>query len=195
MRTIASRPSAGRLPCAARPCVSTSIQANPLWATAIARSVGSVTTAASARQRVTSASAPALAYSSSMTAAITSRPRAKPASATMRAASIIAATPPFMSWAPRPYRRPSRWTGSNGAVIPSTPTVSVWPQNIRDRPAARPSRTPTTLGRPGAASCNSTSIPIRRIASETAAATAASPAAPGTSNGLTESIATRSRSS
>ena len=50
-----------------------------------------------------------------------------------RAASIIAATPPFMSCEPRPYSRPSRSTGSNGAAIPSTPTVSMWPQSISER--------------------------------------------------------------
>ena len=33
MRRIASRPSAGRLPCAARPCTTTSAHENPLWAT------------------------------------------------------------------------------------------------------------------------------------------------------------------
>ena len=82
MRRIASRPSRGRLPCAARPFVSTSNHAKPLWPIAIWRSVGSVTTAPSARHRVTSASAPILAYSSSTTAATISRPASRPASAT-----------------------------------------------------------------------------------------------------------------
>jgi len=67
IRTIASRPSRGRLPCAARPMVSISTHSKPLCATATPRSVGSVTTAASARQRVTRASAPRLACSSSTT--------------------------------------------------------------------------------------------------------------------------------
>ena len=133
---IASRPSRGRLPCAARPSVSISTHSNPLCAMATCRSVGSVTTAASARHRVTSASAPILACSSSTTQAITSRPAARPPdSAITRAASIIAATPLFMSWEPRPKMRPSRSTGSNGAFMPATPTVSMWPQNISDRPA------------------------------------------------------------
>ena len=100
---MASRPSCGRDPWAATPVVTTSTPANPLCATAIRMSVGSVTTAASAVHSRTSASAPMLAYSSSTTAATTSRPRARPPRAVIwRAASIIAATPPFMSCAPRP---------------------------------------------------------------------------------------------
>ena len=78
-----------------------------------------------------------------------------------RAAAIIAATPPFMSCAPRPYSRPSRSTGMNGSVMPATPTVSVWPQNISVRPWLAPSSTPTTLGRPGATSSTCTSRPAR----------------------------------
>ena len=103
MCRMASRPSAGRLPCAARPRVSTSTHSNPLCAVATRRSVGSVTTAASAACAVTSASAPALACSSSATAATTSRPLARPPfRATAVAASTMAATPLFMSWLPRP---------------------------------------------------------------------------------------------
>src|ERR1051326_580769 len=79
--------------------------------------------------------------------------------------------------------------------MPATPTVSVCPQKISDRPRARPSRTPTTFGRPGATSSIETSRPIRRRCAAMAAAICCSPAAPGTSVGLTESIATRSRSS
>ena len=53
--------------------------------------------------RVTSASAPMLACSSSTTHAMTMRPAASPPdSAITRAAPIIAATPPFMSCDPRP---------------------------------------------------------------------------------------------
>ena len=58
IRRMASRPSRGRLPCAARPSVSTRTHSNPLCATAMSRSVGSVTTAASARHAAASASAP-----------------------------------------------------------------------------------------------------------------------------------------
>ena len=42
-----------------------------------------------------------------------------------------------------------------GRGIPLTPTVSVCPQNISDRPGARPSSTPTTFGRPGTTSVTS----------------------------------------
>ena len=45
IRRIASRPSAGRLPCAARPCITISAAENPLWATPTSRSVGSGMTA------------------------------------------------------------------------------------------------------------------------------------------------------
>ena len=85
-------------------------------------------------------------------------------------------------------------TGSKGEAMPSTPTVSVWPHSIRARPGALPSMTPTTFGRPGPASVNSTSTPPARRAAAIRSATAASPAPPETSEGLTESMATRSRS-
>ena len=161
MRMIASRPSRGRLPCAARPRVSTSNQANPLWPIAICRSVGSVTTAASARQRVTSASAPMLAYSSSTTAATISRP----------AASRVLRDDPRRvdhrgDAAFHVLRRRGRTAGRRARrdrtarAMPSTPTVSTWPQSISDRPRPRPSSTPMTFGRPGAASCISTSRPM-----------------------------------
>ncbi len=191
---MASRPSRGRLPCAARPRVSIAAHANPLCPTPICRSVGSVTIAASALHFVTSVSAPRLAYSSSTTAATIRRPLRKPRSRASRAASIIAATPPFMSCEPRPYSRPSRSTGSNGAGMPSTPTVSMCPHSISVRPGSPPSSTPITFGRPGAASCISTPSPSPRMCTAMASAICASPAAPGTSDGLTESIETSSRS-
>src|SRR5215203_7235707 len=79
--------------------------------------------------------------------------------------------------------------------MPSTPTVSRWPQNMSVGPGCLPSSTPTTLGRPGSISCSSTSSPQLRIDAATAAATWPSPAPPGTSEGLTESIETSSRRS
>ena len=39
--------------------------------------------------------------------------------------------------------------GSNGAVMPATPTVSMWPQNISDRPGARPSSVADDVGAAG----------------------------------------------
>ena len=77
--------------------------------------------------------------------------------------------------------------------MPATPTVSTCPHSISDRPGARPSSVATTLGRPGATSCTSTGTPIASNSCTSRRAIAASPAAPGTSVGLTESIATRSR--
>ena len=77
--------------------------------------------------------------------------------------------------------------------MPSTPTVSRWPQNINDGPGARPSSTPMTLGRPGAASCSTTSSPAPAMAARATSAASASPGAPGTSDGLTEFAAMRSR--
>ena len=70
-RAAGSRPALPRAGCRAPPCPrpSTSTHAKPLCPTAIARSVGSVTTAASARHVFTSASAPMLECSSSTTAA------------------------------------------------------------------------------------------------------------------------------
>src|SRR5262249_10527537 len=70
-----------------------------------------------------------------------------------------------------------------------------WPQNIIAGPGSRPSSTPTTFGRPGAASSTTTSSPARAIAARATSAAAASPAAPGTSDGFTESAATSSFSS
>ena len=146
---IASRPSRGRLPCAARPRVSISNHAKPLWPIPICRSVGSVTTAASARHSRTRASAPMLANSSSTTAAMISRPRAKPRLArdphgvdhrgdaalhVLRAASVQA------SVADHRLER---------ARIPSTPTVSICPQNINDGPGAPLSRTADHIRSPG----------------------------------------------
>src|SRR5829696_8406597 len=53
---------------------------------------------------------------------------------------------------------------------------------------------PITFGRPGSTSCSSTSIPQPRMCVAMASATCPSPAPPGTSEGLTESIETSSRS-
>ena len=119
MRRIASRPSAGRLPCAARPRVSTSTQANPLCADAdlqVGRlgHDGGVGAPARARARRRRCSRTPRRRRRRRSAAGRQSARC----ATTRAASIIAATPPFMSCAPRPYSRPSRSTGSNGASMP-----------------------------------------------------------------------------
>jgi hypothetical protein len=98
---IALTPRSQRLPCAARPSVRTSIHAKPLWAVMSFPSLPSVRTHPSARWRRTKSSAPRLAYSSSQTSARRSVPRGG-ASESACAAARIAATPPFMSKAPRP---------------------------------------------------------------------------------------------
>ena len=68
-------PRSGREPWAAKPAVSTSNATKPLWAIATTSSVGSVTIAASAVVRRTSASVPRLPTSSSATAATITSPR------------------------------------------------------------------------------------------------------------------------
>ena len=149
MRMIASRPSRGRLPCAARPRVSTSIQANPLWPIADLQ-VGRFghdrarrpSTRARARRRRCSR---------------TPRRRPRRRSAGPREAALgrdprrvdhrrDAAFHVLRRRGRRAGRRAS--SGVKGASMPSTPTVSMWPQNISDGPGARPSSTPITFGRP-----------------------------------------------
>ena len=98
MRAIASTPSCGREPCAARPPTTIRCQVKPLCATAtlISAPVGSVTMAASAVTVCATAWAPADANSSSQTAATTTSP-ASPRSTAAAAATMIAARPAFMS--------------------------------------------------------------------------------------------------
>ena len=103
MRRIASRPSRGRLPWAARPARLDLDPREPLVADAICRSVGSVTTArvgAPARHERVRADAGVLLVDDRRDDQAARRQAAS--RATRRAASIIAATPPFMSCEPRP---------------------------------------------------------------------------------------------
>ena len=191
---IASTPRSGREPCAARPCVTTSKAAKPLWATQSCSSVGSATMAPSAFHARTSAVVPRLPTSSSITAVTTTSPRSSSSSARL-AATIVAASAPFMSYAPRPYRRLSSRRASPGRSIASIPTVSVCAFSSRVRPPPLPRATPTTFGRFGAASSMLTSRPARSSQSATKPATSASPRAPEMRSGLTESIATSARAS
>ena len=96
MRVIASTPSAGREPWAARPSVSSSAQTNPLWATHTRSPVGSVTIAASARRPASTDWTPMLAYSSSATAVTITSPESSSAASRL-AASMQAARLAFMS--------------------------------------------------------------------------------------------------
>ncbi len=188
-------PSAGRLPCAARPWVTTSTHEKPLWVIATAMPVGSGITASSATHRFAEhlgAQACVLLVgdrgddhpSGSVTRALQPPRRRRPPS------------PPGRPSCPaRRGRRGVRRAGSakTARVMPSTPTVSVWPHSIRVGPGAAPSATATTLGRPGATSSHVDveARPPQIVASQSAIA--ASPAAPGTSDGFTESMATSSR--
>ena len=198
MCRMASRPSAGRLPWAARPRVVTSTHSKPLW-------VGGhpqIRRLRDHRPRRRCGPRPALPRRRSRVPR--PRPPPPPAGPRSRPPRTRNLRSPRRPW---PRRRSScpgcrargggrpASTGSKGAVIPSTPTVSMWPQSISVRPgASRLATTPTTFGRPGATSVTSTSMPAAVSADAIRSATPASPAPPGTSEGLTESIATRSRS-
>ena len=130
-------PRAGRLPCAARPSRLDLDPRKALVPDRDVRSVGSVTTAMSARQSLTSASAPRLSVPRRQR-----RRRSGGREATgfaddagggdhrghaalhvLRAAAV----------------QPAVATGGvNGSSMPATPTVSMWPQNISDGPARGP---------------------------------------------------------
>ena len=103
MRMMASRPSRGRLPCAARPRVSTSIQAKPLWAIADLQ-VGRLGDDGAVGRPV----ADERVGPDAGVLFVDDRRHDQPSSrepalgADCRAASIMAATPPFMSCEPRP---------------------------------------------------------------------------------------------
>ena len=158
MRRIASRPSRGtaavrgaalgldlaptRSPCAPR---------RP------ARSVGSVTTAAigaPARDERVGADARVLLVDHARRSPGGRRPGRR----TRRSRARRRSSPPPRSSCPasrgrRAGRRARR--ASKGRVMPATPTVSMWPQNISERPGARAlERRRRRSGRPGAASCS-----------------------------------------
>ena len=90
--------------CPGRPCTVTVGLSTPRQAIQGSKPVASGTIPASASiPRAASASAPAPFHSSSVTVLTISSPASSiPDSATASAASTIAATPPFMSQAPRP---------------------------------------------------------------------------------------------
>src|SRR5947208_2916975 len=192
MCAIASTPRSERDPWAATPCVSTSSQTNPLWARQSCNSVGSVTIPKSARNFSNTAEVPRLATSSSAPAVTISSPF-KRRRAASRAVTMIAARLAFMSYAPRPYTRPSRTTGENAAAIPPAPTASMCAFNMRLPPPPLPRRTPTTLGRPGTGSTISTTRPSARNHDATNPAIAVSPPPDAAMSGFTDSIATSSQ--
>jgi hypothetical protein len=108
--------------------------------------------------------------------------------------SMHAASDPFMSYDPRPYKRPLSTRGRNGSGIPATPTVSIWAFSTSDRPPPLPFTRAITLSRPGAASSISAGIPRSAHQPITKRAIPPSPAPPGTRLGFTESIETSASS-
>ena len=190
---IASRPSRGRLPCAARPRVSTSSHAKPLCATPICRSVGSVTTAG--------VGAPRRAPARRRRCWRTPRPPPPRRSAVRREARSAGRRAPRRS---SPRRRPScpatrarttgrrRSRGSNGAVHAVDADgvdVAAEHQRAAGRAARRARRSRwAARARPPARAPRG---PAARMCAATASAAACSPAAPGTSDGLTEFTLTR----
>ena len=115
------------------------------------------------------------------------RVRARAAS---RHASSAAASPAFMSYAPRPYSRSPSTRGTNGSVIPSTPTVSRCPHSSSVGPEPPGSAT-TTLGR-GAVEALDRRGPRRRPKPRRTRRSRPPPRRRATSAGFTESIATSS---
>ena len=118
----------------------------------------------------------------------TRRPAARSRAAACSSTARIAASPPFMSAAPRPTtRRPSRcgrWSGHGG-------TVSRWPTSATAVGSAGPLRTTTALPR------RSTSVfgSARQRASTSSASAASSPVTLGIATSSSVSAASRSGSS
>src|SRR6202012_3882074 len=150
-RQLGGRTSA----CPARPGTVITPSSEPRQPIQTQKLVGSVTNPASARSPcATSAEPPAPEDSSSVLVATIRSPANRTSScASTSAANAIAATPPFMSQAPRPYSRPSRTSGINGglvqAPIGSAETTSMWPLNTRRRAPPAPGGGAVSRRRPG----------------------------------------------
>ncbi len=128
MAAIASTPRSGREPCAATPAVSTSSHRKPLWATHTSSAVGSVTIAASAHTLSTRAPRSRCSRTPRRTPPVTiTSPAQSRAGRPARPASMIAASPPFMSKPPLPWSRPFSIRGEKGRACPRR----------RPRPCAR----------------------------------------------------------
>ncbi len=124
----------------ARPSTVIVASREPRQATSTARSLGSVTMAASAWRVRAEASPPAPLDSSSVVVFTISSPASRtPSSASASAAETMQATPPFMSHAPRPHTAPSRTTAVNGSLAQrsrgSTSTTSTCPLSSRVGPS------------------------------------------------------------
>ena len=175
------RPWNGMAPWAIFPVRSMRRRRAPLATWQISPPSGSQQMAASTpsvRPRATKSLAPIIMPSSSTSAPRTRRPGKPPRRQSSSAAKSIAATPPFMSAAPRPQMRPSASSAPNGSWLhwsrlPSV-TTSRWPSNINVGPGRPPSMVATTLGRPGATTSISGSQPKARICSTTSSAAGSS---------------------
>ena len=117
------------------------------------RPVGSVTTTPSAVSVLAMARPPAPVDSSSVTVLTVRSPASSiPSFASVSAAKVIAATPPFMSHAPRPCTCPSATTPAKGGCRqPSSgsgETTSTWPLRMSPRPTPAPGKRAASCGRP-----------------------------------------------
>ena len=121
----ASRPlSEPRRPCLIVSPARSSLDGSPTTHQSIESASRSIT------RRVPSSAGP----SSSLVTRNAIDPRGSGRRAVNRSQAVtIAARLPFMSAAPRPWRKPSRRTGSNGGVVQASSgpggTTSVWPRN------------------------------------------------------------------
>ncbi len=205
------RPCQRRAPWAALPGTRMRNVKQPALALTIAPAVGSGISAelrgarcSVARSRSRS-NVPAPPSSSALTRATTTSPGSRePQRASAAAAMHMAATPDFMSLAPRPCSTPSRHRGLKSAAS-GAGTTSVWPRRSRSPALPSPVTRPTTRtresrgtsmpGKPGASasmvtSCASTSRPSRRSQPAAHHWTSASAAVPPT-----EGMAIRSAAS
>ena len=160
----ALRPLLGRPACADRPVTVISRLAAPRHPVMVTRSVGSATTQCEYRRRAgarTNARIPIPVSSSSTRHAreIGASPTA-PQCFSAAIAITTAASPPFISQAPRPYSRPPCTTASKGSVVQPPPagTTSECPTNSKPGRSEPPILT-ITLGRFGAISSISMSKP------------------------------------
>ena len=188
--TIASTPRCGREPWAARPVTSISAHTKPLWATTTSSSVGSVTTAASARTAASASCTPRLACSSSATAATTTSP-ARAAARGLPAGEqrggdaglhvVGAAAVQAVAVDARRVRR--------GHALDAD-GVEVRAQQQRAAAARAACADDARWGDRAWPRGRSVSRPASRAQPATKPAICDSPAPPGTSEGLTESMAT-----
>ena len=148
----ADTPSVRRLACAARPGTVRRNVIAPAWATTTSSDDGSgITHRSPVTPARIAASVPCPPSSSLGTRATISSPwsaASAPVTPSALTAPRIAAMPPFMSQAPRPYRWPSRTSPENASPVQvaGSPagTTSTWPDSTRRKAPGRPARPMTT---------------------------------------------------